>query len=288
VISVICYSAQPFFATVLGHFMILASILLNGYNAQSFLNVYSAQSFLLQCSAILLQPQLFYDFACHSFESLSRAHGSRRWLAARSRGVGWARGSVTQARGHVGACEGWLGRAGVAAWTSGRMGIGWLGRSVRWLGLGDGSIYIYDKADEIDTLKIYIDRNFSCTGKNKPLSDLLHEYNLPPGLFPRNIICYEYDESRSKLVVHLAKPCEVSFKDSSSIRYAPRVKATLSRGKLSGVEGMKTKVVVWVKVTSVSVESYKSDKVCFIAGVKKLRQKDVYEVPREAVSVEEF
>jgi hypothetical protein len=149
-------------------------------------------------------------------------------------------------------------------------------------------IYVYDKADETDTLKIYIDSNFSCTGKNKPLSDLLREYNLPPGLFPRNIICYEYDESRSKLVVHLAKPCEVSFKDSSSIRYAPRVKATLSRGKLSGVEGMKTKVVVWVKVTSVSVESYKSDKVCFIAGVKKLRQKDVYEVPREVVSVEEF
>jgi hypothetical protein len=28
--------------------------------------------------------------------------------------------------------------------------------------------------------------------------------------------------------------------------------------------------------------------VCFIAGVKKLRQKDAYEVPREAVSVEEF
>ncbi|CAD6210148.1 unnamed protein product [Miscanthus lutarioriparius] len=125
-------------------------------------------------------------------------------------------------------------------------------------------------------------------GHKKSLSDLLREHNLPPGLFPRNIICYEYDESTSKLVVHLSKPCEVSFKDSSTIRYAPRVKATLSRGKLSGVEGMKTKVVVWVKVASVSIESYKSDKICFIAGVKKLRQKDAYEVPREAVSVEEF
>ncbi|TKV97521.1 hypothetical protein SEVIR_9G499600v4 [Setaria viridis] len=125
-------------------------------------------------------------------------------------------------------------------------------------------------------------------GHKKSLPDLLREHNLPPGLFPRNIICYEYDESNSKLVVHLSKPCEVSFKDSSIIRYAPRVKATLSRGKLSGIEGMKTKVVVWVKVASVSLESYKSDKVCFIAGVKKLRQKEAYEVPREAVSVEEF
>ncbi|GJN08687.1 hypothetical protein PR202_ga26637 [Eleusine coracana subsp. coracana] len=141
---------------------------------------------------------------------------------------------------------------------------------------------------QTDVAKDFTDRNFSYPGKTKPLSDLLREYNLPPGLFPRNIICYEYDETKSKLVVHLAKPCEASFKDSSTIRYATRVKATLSRGKLSGIEGMKTKVVVWVKVTSVSVESYKSDKVCFIAGVKKLRQKDAYEVPREAISVEEF
>uniref|UniRef100_A0ACD5X182 Uncharacterized protein n=1 Tax=Avena sativa TaxID=4498 RepID=A0ACD5X182_AVESA len=123
---------------------------------------------------------------------------------------------------------------------------------------------------------------------NKSLSDLLRDYNLPPGLFPRNIICYEYDQTSSRLVVHLAKPCEVSFKDSSTIRYATRVKATLSRGKLSAIEGMKTKVVVWVKVTSVNLESFRSDKVCFIAGVKKLRQKDAYEVPREGVSVQEF
>ncbi|KAH9774095.1 hypothetical protein KPL71_013522 [Citrus sinensis] len=50
------------------------------------------------------------------------------------------------------------------------------------------------------------------------------------------------------------------FKDSSVIRYATRVKAILMRGKLSGIEGMKTKVLVWVKVTCVSIESYKSDK----------------------------
>ncbi|XP_072972857.1 uncharacterized protein At5g01610 [Typha angustifolia] len=122
----------------------------------------------------------------------------------------------------------------------------------------------------------------------KSLPDLLREYNLPPGLFPRNIICYEFDESKSKLVVHLPSTCEVSFKDSSIIRYAVRVKGILSRGKLSGIEGMKTKVLMWVKVTHVSVESYKSDKVCFTAGVKKLRQKEAYEIPRDSVTVEEF
>ncbi|KAH9709727.1 hypothetical protein KPL70_013266 [Citrus sinensis] len=94
----------------------------------------------------------------------------------------------------------------------------------------------------------------------KSLPELLREYNLPAGLFPQNIICYELDETKAKLTVYLPSVCEVIFKDSSVIRYATRVKANLMRGKLSGIEGMKTKVLVWVKVTSVSIESYKSDK----------------------------
>ncbi|KAE8124388.1 hypothetical protein FH972_019281 [Carpinus fangiana] len=127
--------------------------------------------------------------------------------------------------------------------------------------------------------------------KGKPLKelpDLLREFNLPPGLFPRNITCYEFDQSKSKLIVYLPSPCEVGFKDSSVVRYATRVKGTLSRGKLTGIEGMKTKVLVWVKVTSVAVESYKSDKVWFTAGVKKSRSKDAYEMPSNAIKVEEF
>lgn len=122
----------------------------------------------------------------------------------------------------------------------------------------------------------------------KSLPDLLREYNLPPGLFPQNITCYELDEARSKLIVHMSSPCEVCFKDSSIVRYSTRVKATLSRGKLTGIEGMKTKVLVWVKVTSINVEGFKSDKVWFTAGVKKWRSKDAYEMVRDALRVEEF
>lgn len=130
---------------------------------------------------------------------------------------------------------------------------------------------------------------FPPTGKpTKSLPDLLREYNLPPGLFPQNIICYEFDETKAKLTVYLPSPCEVSFKDSSVIRYATRVKATLMRGKLTAIDGMKTKVLVWVKVTCISVESYKSDKVWFTAGVKKSRPKDAYLAPQNAVRAEEF
>ncbi|KAF2316075.1 hypothetical protein GH714_040870 [Hevea brasiliensis] len=90
----------------------------------------------------------------------------------------------------------------------------------------------------------------------KSLADVLREYNLSPGLSLR--------------------------------KYATRVKGTLSRGRLTGIEGMKTKVLAWVKVTSVTVESYKSDKILFTFGVKKSRPKDAYELPREAIQVEEF
>ncbi|KAF2316052.1 hypothetical protein GH714_040847 [Hevea brasiliensis] len=100
----------------------------------------------------------------------------------------------------------------------------------------------------------------------KSLADVLREYNLSPGL-----------SSESEML-----------RDSSILRYATRVKGTLSRGRLTGIEGMKTKVLAWVKVTSVTVESYKSDKILFTFGVKKSRPKDAYELPREAIQVEEF
>lgn len=51
---------------------------------------------------------------------------------------------------------------------------------------------------------------------------------------------------------------------------------------------MKTKVLVWVMVTCVIVESSKSDDVWFIAGIKKSRPKDVYITSRDSVSVEKL
>lgn len=87
--------------------------------------------------------------------------------------------------------------------------------------------------------------------------------------------------------MYLQSACEVSFKDSSVVRYANRVKGVVGKGKLKGIEGMKTKVLVWVKVTAVAVEGYKSDKVCFMVGVQKSRPKDAYDTPHDAVKVSE-
>ncbi|KAG5528982.1 hypothetical protein RHGRI_029594 [Rhododendron griersonianum] len=109
----------------------------------------------------------------------------------------------------------------------------------------------------------------------KSLPDLLREYNLPPGLFPskhnRLRIRRGKRQAHCVLALSLGGQLQGLF---HFLRYTPRVKGTLSRGKLSGIEGMKTKALVWVKVTGVVVESYKSEKVLFVAGVKKSRPKD--------------
>lgn len=123
---------------------------------------------------------------------------------------------------------------------------------------------------------------------HKPLPDLLRDYDLPPGLFPKNATNYDFDEVRSKLTVYIPSICEVGFKDSSTVRYSTRVSGFLLRGKLTGIEGMKTKVVLWVKVTTISVDGPRSSKVHFTAGVKKSRPKDAYEVLREGITVDEF
>ncbi|XVF09013.1 hypothetical protein REPUB_Repub07fG0053800 [Reevesia pubescens] len=81
----------------------------------------------------------------------------------------------------------------------------------------------------------------------KALPNLFLEHNRPSRLFPRNIICYEIDESKSKVIVYFSSPCEVSFKDALMVRYATRVKAKLSRGKLGRIVGMKTKVIYDLK-----------------------------------------
>ncbi|XP_057815586.2 uncharacterized protein At5g01610 [Cryptomeria japonica] len=122
----------------------------------------------------------------------------------------------------------------------------------------------------------------------KPLSELLQDYNLPPGLFPQNATNYDFDEVRAKLTVYIPSVCEVGFKDSSVVRYSTRVSGFLLRGKLTGIEGMKTKIVLWVKVTTISVDGPRSDKVNFTAGVKKSRPRDAYEVLRDGVVVDEF
>ncbi|PKI51444.1 hypothetical protein CRG98_028155 [Punica granatum] len=121
----------------------------------------------------------------------------------------------------------------------------------------------------------------------KPLPEILKEHNLPGGLFPNDATNYDFDENTGYLTVILPGPCEVQYKDSSQLRFNTSVSGYLEKGKMTNIEGMKTKMVmIWVKVTLIAVEG--SDKVQFSAGMKKSRSREAYEAQREGVAVNSF
>jgi hypothetical protein len=59
----------------------------------------------------------------------------------------------------------------------------------------------------------------------------------------------------------------------------------LEKGKLADIEGMKTKVIIWVKVTTIFSEG---SKLYVTAGMKKTRSREAYDVTRDGVLVDKF
>ncbi|CAN8260013.1 unnamed protein product [Cochlearia groenlandica] len=119
----------------------------------------------------------------------------------------------------------------------------------------------------------------------KPLPELLKEFDLPVGIFPQDATNYEFNEQTKKLTVFIPSVCKVGYRDSSVLRFTTTVTGFLEKGKLADIEGMKTKVMIWVKVTSISADS---TKVHFMAGMKKSRSRDAYEVIRDSVEIDKF
>ncbi|CAJ1808008.1 unnamed protein product [Sphenostylis stenocarpa] len=119
----------------------------------------------------------------------------------------------------------------------------------------------------------------------KPLTELLKEYDLPIGIFPRDATNYEFNEETGKLVVYIPQVCEVGYRDSSILRFSTSVSGYLEKGKLAEIEGIKTKVLIWVKVTTISSEG---PKLHFMAGMKKTRKRETYEVTRDGINVDKF
>ncbi|KAI3414471.1 uncharacterized protein J3R85_016216 [Psidium guajava] len=118
----------------------------------------------------------------------------------------------------------------------------------------------------------------------KPLPDLLKEYDLPIGIFPRDATNYEFVEETGKLTVFIPSVCEVGYRDSV-LRFSTTVTGILTKGKLADIEGMKTKVMIWVKVTSISSDA---SKLHFTAGMKKTRSREAYEFIKAGFTVDKF
>ncbi|VFQ91000.1 unnamed protein product [Cuscuta campestris] len=121
----------------------------------------------------------------------------------------------------------------------------------------------------------------------KPLPELLKEHDLPIGIFPRDATNYEFSEETRKLTVYIPSVCEVCYKDSSVLRFNTTVNGHLEKGRLSDIDGIKTKVMIWVRVSAISTDE-NSSKVHFSVGVKKTRNRDAYEVNRDGIRVDKF
>ncbi|XP_059668062.1 uncharacterized protein At5g01610 [Cornus florida] len=119
----------------------------------------------------------------------------------------------------------------------------------------------------------------------KALPELLKEYDMAVGIFPRDATNYEFNAETGKLTVFIPSICEVGYKDSSVLRFSTTVTGYLEKGKLADIEGIKTKVMIWVKVTSISSEG---SKLQFAAGLKKSRSREAYEVLRDGFTVDKF
>ena len=128
------------------------------------------------------------------------------------------------------------------------------------------------------------------TGKaQQPLPELLQKYQIPKGIFPKNVLNYEFDEATGKLAVILPFVCEVKFKDESIVRYDKRVTGHLSTGVFKNIEGIKTKIMMmWSKVISITMDKPDATKVVFVSSMNKARPRDAYIVLREGIEVDYF
>ncbi|RWW14937.1 hypothetical protein GW17_00021253 [Ensete ventricosum] len=135
---------------------------------------------------------------------------------------------------------------------------------------------------------IWVDQSYARSYSikfQKPLPELLREYDMPIGLFPQDATHYEFIEETGKLTVYIPSICEVGYRDSSVLRFLTIVTGYLEKGKLVDIEGIKTKVLIWAKVNSIATEG---SKVHFTTGMKKTRSRDAYEVLRGGITVDKF
>lgn len=122
-----------------------------------------------------------------------------------------------------------------------------------------------------------------------PLPELLLKYQIPKGVFPKNVLNYEFDETTGKIVVLLPFVCEVRYKDDSIVRFDKRITGNLSTGVLKNIEGMKTKIMMrWSKLISVTMDSPEATKVVFVSSMNKSRPRDAYIVLRDGIEVGDF
>lgn len=82
--------------------------------------------------------------------------------------------------------------------------------------------------------------------------EVLKGYDFPIGLLPKGVLDYDLDPSTGKFSAFLNGSCEFSLEGSYQLNYKSTIKGHISKGKLSGLEGVSVKLLfVWVDIVEV-------------------------------------
>ncbi|KAI9080252.1 hypothetical protein K1719_037646 [Acacia pycnantha] len=75
--------------------------------------------------------------------------------------------------------------------------------------------------------------------------DMLEHYHFPKGLLPEGVIDYELNQSTGKFRARLNGPCGFPLEGSYQLNYKSTISGYISRDKLTRLEGVKVKVLLF-------------------------------------------
>lgn len=124
-----------------------------------------------------------------------------------------------------------------------------------------------------------------------PLDEVLAKFDMPRGVFPRNTLKYKFEEVNEEggvLEVTLPFVCEVKLADGTLLRYDEKVVASLTKGCLTNIEGMKVQWVFWMELYEVRFDRPGSDKLSLVGRVKRTKPAALFASPKVAIEVDRF
>lgn len=90
-------------------------------------------------------------------------------------------------------------------------------------------------------------------GSPPTVYEVLEQYGFPVGLLPKGAVTsYKLDSGTGKFVVNLNGSCSYSV-SGYDLKYRDKITGTISRGKITKLEGIEVKVLLfWVKIIEVT------------------------------------
>lgn len=121
----------------------------------------------------------------------------------------------------------------------------------------------------------------------KDVYGYLESMGLPRGIFPKGATNFSFNEDTCKLVVELPGECEVTYADNSVVYYSQKITARVAVEGLDEIEGMKTKLLFWLPVHSITVDGDKENFYWYVGASRstalpKTRPKKAFKEPQEA------